>query len=64
LVDEHVTVVVPIGNTEPDSEEHVTVTGAPPASTAVAVNVATAPSGEVASTVTLPDVVTTGGGPT
>ena len=63
-VDEHVTVVVPIGNTEPDSGEHVTVTGPPPASTAVAVNAAAAPPGEVASTVTSRDVVTTGGGQT
>jgi hypothetical protein len=63
-LEEHVTVVVPIGKTEPDAGEHVTVAGPPAASTAVAVNAAAAPSGEVASIVTSPEVVTTGGGPT
>src|SRR2546428_2174736 len=60
-VDEHVTVVVPIGNVDPDCGTHVTSVDPPPASTADELNVATAPFGDVASTATSPDVVTTGG---
>jgi hypothetical protein len=47
---EHVTVVVPIGNAEPDAGVHVTGRGPSMASVAVAVNVATAPAPLVAST--------------
>src|SRR2546425_3982753 len=60
-VDEQVTVVVPIGNVDPDCGTHVTSVDPPPASTADELNVATAPFGDIASTVTSPDVVTTGG---
>src|SRR5580765_3527465 len=60
-VDEHVTVVAPIGKIDPEACTHVVVVAPSTASSADAVNVATAPPGEIAGTVTLPDVVTTGG---
>jgi hypothetical protein len=59
-VAEHVTVVVPRRKIDPDADVHVGVSGPSTRSVAVDVNIATAPVGEVCSTVTLA-AVTVGG---
>jgi hypothetical protein len=59
---QHVTVVVPARNAEPDTGMQFTGRVPSTLSLADAVNVAAAPLAEVAATVTSPEVVTAGGG--
>jgi hypothetical protein len=60
-VELQLTTVVPIGNSEPDSGEHVTGAAASSGSLAVTSNATSTPGGIVASTVVESGTVRTGG---
>src|SRR5687767_10226157 len=61
LIDQQLTVDVPIGNVEPERGRQCAGRAPSIASLAETVNVAGAPASDVAVTVTSPDVVTVGG---